>query len=54
MEECMDFLRTPDERFENLKNYPYQPNYLQVDDCEGGQLRIHYLDEGDPAAETVC
>lgn len=42
----MEFLRTPDSAFENLPDYPFQPNYLNVDDSEGGQLRIHYLDEG--------
>ncbi len=42
----MEFKRTPDERFENLAHYPYEPHYLHVDDGEGGQLRIHYLDEG--------
>ena len=38
--------RTPDERFENLADYPFKPNYLQIDDTEGGELRLHYLDEG--------
>lgn len=42
----MEYLRTPDERFENLEDYPFPPNYLQVDDTEGGSLRVHYLDEG--------
>ena len=42
----MQYKRTPDERFENLADYPYQPSYLQVDDTEGGELRLHYLDEG--------
>lgn len=42
----MNYLRTPDERFENLPDYHYQPNYLSVDDGDGGQLRVHYLDEG--------
>ena len=42
----MILLRTPDERFENLADFPYAPNYLDVDDGEGGQLRIHYVDEG--------
>jgi haloalkane dehalogenase len=37
----MKFLRTPDERFENLPDYPFRPNYLQL-----GPLRMHYLDEG--------
>lgn len=42
----MKILRTPDERFENLPDYPFEPNYLEVPDGEGGNLRIHYLDEG--------
>jgi haloalkane dehalogenase len=42
----MDFLRTADQRFNNLPDYPFSPNYLDVDDTEGGKLRIHYLDEG--------
>lgn len=42
----MKALRTPDEHFENLKDYPFAPNYLTVADTEGGELRIHYLDEG--------
>jgi len=42
----MKILRTPDERFENLPDYPFEPNYLEVPDGEGGNLRIHYVDEG--------
>jgi haloalkane dehalogenase len=42
----MQFFRTPDERFDNLADYPFAPHYLQVADTEGGQLRMHYLDEG--------
>jgi haloalkane dehalogenase len=49
----MKFKRTPDERFNNLVDYPFQPHYLQVDDTEGGELRIHYLDEGSPDGEVV-
>ena len=49
----MEFRRTPDERFENLVDYPFQPNYLEVDDTEGGKLRIHYLDEGAPDGDLV-
>jgi haloalkane dehalogenase len=37
----MDILRTPDERFENLPDFPYQPNYIEI---EG--KRVHYVDEG--------
>lgn len=49
----MDHLRTPDERFANLPDYPFAPNYLDIDDTEGGSLRVHYLDEGDSAGDTV-
>ena len=37
----MNVFRTPDERFENLPGYPYEPNYVEVDG-----LRQHHLDEG--------
>lgn len=42
----MQSLRTPDERFASLKDYPFAANYADVDDGEGGSLRMHYLDEG--------
>ena len=50
----MNVLRTPDERFENLVDFPYAPNYLDVDDGEGSQLRIHYIDEGPADGELIC
>ncbi len=37
----MNVFRTPDERFENLPGYPYEPHYVEVDG-----LRLHHLDEG--------
>jgi haloalkane dehalogenase len=37
----MDVFRTPDERFENLPGYAYEPNYVEVDG-----LRLHHIDEG--------
>ncbi|MCL4104229.1 UNVERIFIED_CONTAM: hypothetical protein GTU68_035091 [Idotea baltica] len=49
----MQVKRTPDDRFDNLPDYPFKPNYLQVDDTEGGELRIHYLDEGAPDGDVV-
>lgn len=49
----MKFQRTPDEYFDNLEDYDFSPNYLQVDDTEGGQLRVHYLDEGPADGEVV-
>lgn len=40
----MEFARTPDERFENLPDWPYPPRYASVPDGEGGTLRMHYVD----------
>ena len=42
----MKTLRTPDHRFEDLPDFPFGPNYVEIDDTEGGTLRVHYLDEG--------
>jgi haloalkane dehalogenase len=49
----VEFLRTADERFENLDGYDFEPNYVFVDDFEGGKLRMHYLDEGTENAPTI-
>lgn len=49
----MQALRTPEDRFSDLVGYPFEPHYLEVDDGEGGRLRIHYLDEGPSDAEPV-
>jgi haloalkane dehalogenase len=49
----MKALRTPDDRFQDLPDYPFAPNWLEVDDTEGGRLRVHYLDEGPAAADPV-
>lgn len=42
----MKVLRTPDEHFENLAGFPFEPHYHEIDDGEGGRLRMHYVDEG--------
>ncbi|MDJ0978143.1 MAG: haloalkane dehalogenase [Erythrobacter sp.] len=42
-----DVLRTPDERFEGLPDYPFAPNYLEITDPDLGALRQHYVDEGE-------
>jgi len=49
----MKFLRTPDYRFANLPGYPFAPHYVEVDDFEGGRLRMHYVDEGPRSAHPV-
>lgn len=40
--------RTPDARFANLPDYPFQPNYVMIDD-----LRMHYVDEGPRDGQVV-
>ena len=49
----MKTLRTPDERFAGLDGYDFAPHYTEVDDAEGGRLRVHYLDEGPSDAPPV-
>jgi haloalkane dehalogenase len=45
----MDALRTPDERFENLPGYTFDPHYVEI---EG--MRMHYIDERpQPQAQPV-
>ncbi|MEM7372731.1 MAG: haloalkane dehalogenase [Bacteroidota bacterium] len=44
----MEVIRTPEERFANLSDYPFQPNYLEIDG-----LRMHYVDEGQGQDEIV-
>ncbi|MDX1625736.1 MAG: haloalkane dehalogenase [Wenzhouxiangellaceae bacterium] len=49
----MQYLRTPDERFEDLPGWNFEPRYLHVDDGEGGRLRVHFVDEGRREAPVV-
>ncbi len=44
----MNILRTPDERFTDLPDYPYEPNYVEVDG-----LRMNYVDDGPKDGDTV-
>ena len=44
----MDLFRTPDERFEDLPGYGFEPRYADVDG-----LRMHYVDEG-AGSPVVC
>jgi haloalkane dehalogenase len=44
----MDVLRTSDERFADLPDYPFVPHYAEV-----GGLRMHYVDEGPESGQTV-
>jgi haloalkane dehalogenase len=45
----MNALRTPDEQFDALPDFPFHPHYATTADG----LRVHYLDEGPPDAAPV-
>ena len=42
----MEYLRTPDDRFQDLPGYDFAPNYLDIPTEDGTSLRVHHLDEG--------
>ncbi len=50
---AVEILRTPDERFADLPDFPYEPRYVEVDDLDGGRLRVAYVEEGPEDGETV-
>ena len=45
----VEALRTPEERFAQLPGFPFAPRFATLP----GGLRMHYVDEGPAAAETV-
>ena len=50
----MDILRTPDDRFAALSEWPYAPRYTDIAAGDGKTLRVHHIDEGSAdAKETV-
>ena len=44
----VDFVRTPDERFADLPDWPYEPRYVDVDG-----LRMAYVDEGPRDGQAI-
>jgi haloalkane dehalogenase len=58
----VEVLRTPDDRFENLPGFDFEPRYVEIPSVEpedptsgegASALRIHYIDEGPEGAEVV-
>ncbi len=45
----MHALRTPDERFRNVPDFPYEASYIEV----GDGLRMAYVQDGPPDSQTV-
>jgi haloalkane dehalogenase len=42
----MEAVRTPDECFAALPDFPFAPHYVEVPSDDGTPLRVHYVDEG--------
>ena len=42
----MQILRTPEDQFAGVKDYPFAPHYTVVKTHDGSDLRIHHIDEG--------
>jgi haloalkane dehalogenase len=49
----MNVLQTPDERFADLPDWPFEPHYATVLDDDGTTLRLHYADEGPASGAPV-
>jgi haloalkane dehalogenase len=49
----MEILRTPDERFDGLPDWPYAPRYAEVQADGTPPLRMAYVDEGPAGAAPV-
>lgn len=49
----MQLLRTPDDRFAGLPDFPFAPHYTEVEDASGARLRIAAVDEGPRTAAPV-
>jgi haloalkane dehalogenase len=48
----MSILRTPESRFENLKDFNFEPNYLELGH-KSESMRMHYLDENKNSNDVV-
>lgn len=49
----MQTLRTPDDRFDGLDDFPYPPRYSEVPDGEGGTLRVAWVQDGPDSADPI-
>jgi haloalkane dehalogenase len=49
----VESLRTPNDRFTDLPDFDFAPQYAEIPDGDGGSLRMHYLDEGPQSGPIV-
>lgn len=45
--------RTPDDRFDGLQDFAFEPHYVEIADPAFGSLRVHYVDEGPRGGPVV-
>ena len=48
----MKLLRTPESIFENLKDFSFDPHYVDIEEGEN-KIRMHYLEEGPKDGEII-
>ena len=49
----MGFKRTPAERFEKLLDYPFDANYVVLNDADLPGIKMHYVDHGPADAHPI-
>jgi len=49
----VETLRTPEERFAGRAEFPYSPRYCELDDDEGGRLRVAWVEDGPADADPI-
>ncbi|ORW48767.1 haloalkane dehalogenase [Mycobacterium paraense] len=49
----METLRTPDDRFDDVPDFPYAPRYCEISDGDGGTLRVAWVEDGPQGAAPV-
>jgi len=49
----METLRTPEDRFTDLPEFPYSPKYCDVPDQDGGTLRMAFVEDGPAEANPI-
>lgn len=49
----MQTLRTPDDRFDDVPDFPYATRYCEIADGDGGALRVAWVEDGPEGADPV-
>jgi haloalkane dehalogenase len=49
----MQILRTADEHFADVPEFPYAPGYCEVSDQDGGTLRVAWVEDGPADVDPV-